>query len=81
MIFLGPARRFDTVMIFLGIKFKNTDIIMVFVRCPYLLTYYTLLYDTFTSKIAICDIFRYKTLVELIFLGLMENALIVFGGP
>ena len=25
MIFLGPARKIDTIMIFLGIKFKNPD--------------------------------------------------------
>ena len=25
MIILGPARKFDTIMIFLGIKFKNIE--------------------------------------------------------
>ena len=25
MIFLGPAKKFDTILIFLGIKSKNTD--------------------------------------------------------
>ena len=27
MIFLGPAKEFDAILIFLGIKFRNTDII------------------------------------------------------
>ena len=63
MIFFGPARKFDTIMIFLGIEIENTDVFMRFIK------------DTFSSKIAICDIFGCKTLIELIFLGGLKKFL------